>query len=156
MNAGTVELREPIDSDFETIFAMRQDPAGNAMSMVYPLSRDQFEARWNSTPQSPHEIVRVILSDGAVVGKVSSFAVEDQIHVGYLIARDHWGRGIMSEALQQFVELVEHRPLIAHVASSNTGSRRVLEKCGFVLIDERDSPETERYMACIEAVYELR
>lgn len=156
MSSGTVELREPIDSDFETIFAMRQDPLGNAMSMVYPLPREQFEARWNSAPQSPHEVARVILHEGVVVGKVSSFAADDQVHVGYLIAREHWGKGIMSEALQQFVRLVEHRPLIAHVASSNTGSRRVLEKCGFVLIDERESPETERYMACVEAVYELR
>lgn len=156
MSTGTVELREPIDSDFETIFAMRQDPVGNAMSMVYPLSREQFETRWNSAPKSPHEIARVILHEGVVVGKVSSFAAEDQVHVGYLIARDHWGKGIMSEALRLFLQVLTHRPLIAHVASSNIGSRRVLEKCGFVLIDERDSPETERYMACIEAVYELR
>ncbi|MEX0876283.1 MAG: GNAT family N-acetyltransferase [Phycisphaerales bacterium] len=156
MNKGKIELRTPIDSDFEIIFSMCQDPAGNAMSMVYPLSREQFEARWNSTPQSPHEVARIILLDGVVVGKVSSFIVEDEVHVGYLIARDHWGRGIMSEALCQFVRLVEHRPLMAHVASSNTGSRRVLEKCGFILIDERESPETERYMACIEAIYELR
>jgi RimJ/RimL family protein N-acetyltransferase len=156
MSAGTVTLRDPTNADFEPIFAMMQDPVANAMSMVHPLPRDQFEQRWHSTSDDPSIRKKIILCDAQVVGKVSSFTVEDETHVGYLVAQSHWGRGIMSEALRLFLELVEHRPLMAHVASSNVGSRRVLEKCGFVLIDERESPETERYMACVEAIYELR
>ena len=156
MSAGTVELREPIESDFEIIFAMRQDPVGNAMSKVYPLSRDKFEVRWNRTPVSPHEVARIILFDGVVVGKIASFVAEDAVCVGYMIAQDHWGKGIATQALRMFVDLLEHRPLIAHAAKSNIGSCRVLEKCGFVKVDERDSPETERYMACVEVIYELR
>jgi len=152
---SVVTLRDPISSDFETIFAMTQDPVGNAMSMVYPLSRELFEQRW-SRERGEREVTKTILMGNEVVGKIGSFSVEDETHVGYLIAQAHWGKGIMSEALRQFVELIAHRPLIAHVASPNIGSRRVLEKCGFVLIDERESPETERYMACVEAVYELR
>ena len=156
MNADAVTLRDPIEADFEPIFAMMQDPVANAMSMVHPLPRERFEQRWHSTSDDPSIRKKVILCDGVVVGKVSSFTVEDETHVGYLVAQSHWGRGIMSEALRLFLELIEHRPLKAHVASSNTASRRVLEKCGFVLIDERESPETERYMACIEAIYKLR
>lgn len=156
MSAGTVTLRDPTDADFEPIFAMMQDPVANAMSMVHPLTRERFEQRWHSTSDDPSIRKKVILCDGVVVGKVSSFTVEDETHVGYLVAQSHWGRGIMSEALRLFLELIEHRPLKAHIASSNTASRRVLEKCGFILIDERESPETERYMACVEAVYELR
>ncbi|MHA7812121.1 MAG: GNAT family N-acetyltransferase [Phycisphaerales bacterium] len=156
MSVGTVTLRDPTDADFEPIFAMTQDPVANAMSMVYPLPREQFEQRWQSTSDDSSICKKIILCDGAVVGKVSTFTVEDETHVGYLIAQPHWGKGIMSKALCQFLELVEHRPLMAHVASSNAGSRRVLEKCGFVKVDERESPETERYMACVEAIYELR
>jgi RimJ/RimL family protein N-acetyltransferase len=149
-------LRDPIDSDREILFAMTQDPVANAMSMVYPLSRELFEQRWHDTSDDPRIHKRVILYGDQVVGKVSSFSVEDETHVGYLVAQSHWGRGIMSEALRLFLEELTHRPLMAHVASPNIGSRRVLEKCGFILIDERESPETERYMACIEAIYELR
>lgn len=156
MNADAVTLRDPIEADRELLFAMTQDPVANAMSMVHPLTRERFEQRWHSTSDDPSIRKKVILCDGVVVGKVSSFKVEDETHVGYLIARERWGKGIMSEALRLFLELIEHRPLKAHVASSNTASRRVLEKCGFILIDERESPETERYMACVEAVYELR
>lgn len=156
MNAGAVTLRDPIEADRELLFAMTQDPVANAMSMVHPLQRELFDQRWDDTSDDPRIREKIILCDGAVVGKVSSFTVEDETHVGYLVAQSHWGKGIMSEALRLFLELIEHRPLKAHVASSNTGSRRVLEKCGFLLIDERESPETERYMACIEAIYELR
>jgi len=150
-----VELRERIESDFEPLFAMSQDPIANQMSMVYPLTREQFEARWNRVPESVNEISMTILFGDCVVGKVSSFTVEDETHVGYFVAQEHWGKGIATRALRLFVEQFGHRPLIAHVASSNIGSCRVLEKCAFVKIDERESPETERYMACVEAIYEL-
>lgn len=153
---SAVALREPIDDDFEIIFPMTQDPAANAMSMVYPRSRAQFREQWDTRCDHPACVVRTILLGGEVVGRVNSFPKGEETHVGYLVARSHWGRGIMSEALRRFVALIEHRPLIACAAKSNIGSRRVLEKCGFVKIGEQDTPETERYMACVEVVYELR
>ena len=69
--------------------------------------------------------------------------------------QEHWGKGVMSEALRQFLELIEHRPLIARAAKSNVGSCRVLEKCGFVCVAEYDAEETEQGMACVEVRYEL-
>ncbi len=36
-------------------------------------------------------------------------------------------------ALRAFLDVELHRPLHAHVVDHNVGSRRVLEKCGFVL-----------------------
>lgn len=153
--AGQVELRECIDDDFEAMFRISQDPVANEMSMVYPLSREQFEDRWRRTNKSAREIARTILFNGEIVGKINSFPVEDELHIGYFVAQAHWGNGIGTRALRLIVDLVETRPLIAHAAKSNIGSCRVLEKCGFVKIDERDSPDTERYRACVEAVYEL-
>lgn len=32
--------------------------------------------------------------------------------------------------------MVETRPLVAHVAKNNIGSKRVLEKCGFKVVGE--------------------
>jgi RimJ/RimL family protein N-acetyltransferase len=51
--------------------------------------------------------------------------------VGYWLGRSYWGRGIATRALALFLPLVPARPLYAHVASHNTGSMRVLVKCGF-------------------------
>jgi RimJ/RimL family protein N-acetyltransferase len=55
--------------------------------------------------------------------------------VTYWIDRAFWGRGLATAALREFVR-EEPRPLHARVAKDNVGSRRVLEKCGFVLIAE--------------------
>jgi RimJ/RimL family protein N-acetyltransferase len=46
------------------------------------------------------------------------------------------GRGIATAALRQFVTDVDDRPLYAHAAKHNTGSVRVLEKCGFIAGDD--------------------
>lgn len=52
--------------------------------------------------------------------------------VGYWIAKEHWGKGIATQMLSQFLRIVPDRPLHAHVAKHNLGSIRVLEKCGFI------------------------
>lgn len=43
-----VNLRDPIDTDFEPIFALTQDPVANAMSKVFPRSRESFTAQWRA------------------------------------------------------------------------------------------------------------
>jgi RimJ/RimL family protein N-acetyltransferase len=61
--------------------------------------------------------------------------------VGYWVARSHWGRGVATAALAAFLEEETRRPLIAGVAVHNPGSRRVLEKCGFTLIETQTDPK---------------
>ena len=56
------------------------------------------------------------------------------LHLGYVIGRDHWGRGYAGEAVLGLVDALE--PLFpielrAGVAASNRASIRVLEKAGF-------------------------
>ena len=45
-------------------------------------------------------------------------------------------RGIATQVLALFLECVTERPVYAYVAKHNIGSLRVLEKCGFKLIEE--------------------
>lgn len=156
MSLEKVQLRETIDSDLEPLFRMSQDPIANEMAKVFPRTRAYFEAHWHRVHSDPSVVSRTILLGDGVVGKINSFPVDGRAHVGYLVDRAHWGRGIATRALRLFLEIDEQRPLLARVATSNAGSRRVLEKCGFVKIGEEDSPQDERYMACVEAVYELR
>jgi RimJ/RimL family protein N-acetyltransferase len=54
--------------------------------------------------------------------------------VGYWLGREFWGQGIATQALALFLKEERTRPLVAHVAQHNIGSRRVLEKCGFVVV----------------------
>jgi len=67
-----------------------------------------------------------------IVGWIGSWEVEGDREVGFWIGRAHWGNGYATAALRAFLDVDLHRPLHAHVADHNVGSRRVLEKCGFV------------------------
>jgi ribosomal-protein-alanine N-acetyltransferase len=56
--------------------------------------------------------------------------------IGYWLGQDYWGRGIATEALTAVTEyaFAEHQSLgrlFAYVFEWNTGSMRVLEKCGY-------------------------
>jgi RimJ/RimL family protein N-acetyltransferase len=55
--------------------------------------------------------------------------------VGYWIGRQFWRRGIASAAVAELLGQVKIRPLYAHVANHNICSKRILEKCGFELLD---------------------
>jgi RimJ/RimL family protein N-acetyltransferase len=82
--------------------------------------------------------------------------MDDEDHVGYWIDRAYWGMGIASRALHLLLGEVATRPLVATAATSNGASVRVLQKCGFLVVEIRHSPATARYPECEEAVLVLR
>jgi homocysteine S-methyltransferase len=126
-----VELRPVVPADLPILFEHQADPAAVAMAKFPTRDRDAFDAHWARIMGDPSVILRTILADGAVTGAVSSFTEGGQRLIGYWIGREFWGRGIASAALAQFLDVVTERPLHAHVATTNLGSLRVLEKCGF-------------------------
>lgn len=71
--------------------------------------------------------------------------------MGSWIGREHWSRGIATQALAQFVDQVAVRPLYAHVAARNIGSARVLEKCAF----RRDRAQEAKMPAPDDGIEEL-
>ena len=71
------------------------------------------------------------MADGTVAGNIASWEQDGQRLLGYWVGREHWGRGVATQALAQFARQVTARPLYAHVAVHNAGSVRVLEKCAF-------------------------
>ncbi len=70
-----------------------------------------------------------------MAGNVLCWGPPEERDVGYWLGREFWGRGIATRALAALLVEVDERPLYAHVARHNIGSRRVLEKCGFVVVD---------------------
>ena len=64
------------------------------------------------------------------------FSLENgRAEIGYAMARAHWGKGYMNEALQALVthafEVMQLRRLEADVDPRNTASIRTLERLGF-------------------------
>lgn len=137
------------------LFALQSDPDANTMAGTKPRSREAFFATWEKIFADPNVRSCVIEMDGAIVGGVSCFQAEGRDALGYWIAKEHWGRGIASKAVALFLVEETRRPLHATVVRTNTRSQRVLEKCGFRLVEFRMGEETDRYVGCELAEFVL-
>ncbi|MEX1247214.1 MAG: GNAT family protein [Anaerolineales bacterium] len=134
--SGEVTLREVEDSDLPTLFEDQRDPEVVKMAAFPPREREAFMAHWGKIRADPINILRTILYNGQVAGSIVSWIQDDLREGGYGVGREFWGRGIATQALRLFLQLVEDRPLYGYTAEHNLGSMRVLEKCGFVKAGE--------------------
>ena len=128
-----VALRETIDADLDTLFQFQADPEASVMAAFPSRDLPAFLERQARIKADPSAIALTIVADAGVVGSIGSWEVEGERAVGFWIGRHHWGNGYATAALRAFLDVDLHRPLHAHVVDHNVGSRRVLEKCGFIL-----------------------
>ena len=136
--APTVKLRPVQDSDLPIFFNQEQDEEGRLMAGFVaddPFDREAFDQHWKKIRSNSEIILRTILVENAVAGNIAYFMQFGLPSVSYWIGREFWGKGVATEALHQFLDLLEQRPVYARVAHDNTGSIRVLEKCGFTRYD---------------------
>jgi RimJ/RimL family protein N-acetyltransferase len=136
-------LRDVAESDLDTFFEHQREPEANEMAIFPPRDRETFYAHWRRTLADDSMIQRTIVHEGEVAGNIGSWEQDGKRLVGYWIGRDFWGKGLATRALGEFVEEVPQRPLHAWVATTNVGSIRVLEKCGFVRVDSRTTDVEE-------------
>ena len=137
-------------ADIGSFFEHQRDPDATAMAAFPAREREAHAEHWEKILHDPTCVARTILADGAIAGNLGSWNQDGHREVGYWIAKEHWGRGIATEALAQFLRVERTRPLQAWVAVHNAASARVLEKCGFVPADRpADAPATHD-------VFELR
>ncbi len=132
---GIVHLRDVIESDLPTFFEQQLDPDANYMAAFTsprdPLDREAFMAHWEKILADRMNINKTILFEGRVAGNIVSFMMSGEREIGYWIGKEFWGKGIATQSLVDFLDLLEERPLYAHAAKDNAASLRVLEKCGF-------------------------
>lgn len=143
--AVRVKLRHPVDADVPALFAVFSDDE----VMRYwsrPPMRDVAEAQalledirscFRERSLFQWGVARV--EDDRVVGTCTLFNLDPRnrrAEIGYALARDCWGQGLMSEALGA---LVAHAfgplglaRLEADVDPRNAPSIRIIEKLGFV------------------------
>jgi ribosomal-protein-alanine N-acetyltransferase len=89
---------------------------------------------------NPAKILAIVV-EGEVVGSIGVFQQQDvhclNAEMGYWLAEEWWGRGIMSAAIGQMVAYGFNTfpvdRIFARPFGSNTASQRVLEKAGFRL-----------------------
>ncbi|MCI2398332.1 GNAT family N-acetyltransferase [Aliiroseovarius subalbicans] len=131
-------LRAPIQSDLEALHAIFSDP--RAMRYwSHPAHEDM--ARTQETLEGMIASHRdtglefVIERDGVVIGKAGLWRVAE---LGYILHPDHWGQGLIAEALRPIIAAAWARfdsldAITAEIDPRNTRSARVLNALGFVL-----------------------
>ncbi|KAK6130213.1 hypothetical protein DH2020_036023 [Rehmannia glutinosa] len=89
----------------------------------------------------PHPWFRVICVENRAVGSISvspnSGNDSCRGELGYVLAYEHWGKGIATKAVKMvvssiFQEWPHLERLEAYVDANNKGSQRVVEKAGFI------------------------
>ena len=150
-----VQLRDVIEDDLPILFEHQMDPEANRMAAFTPRNEKEFFAHWTKILTDDTVVKKTILFDGDVAGSVVSFERDGDREVGYWIGREYWGRGIATRALSEFLDLVEMRPLYAHVAKHNVASIRVLEKCGFAVSRHFKAIATDRGEEVEEVILKL-
>ncbi len=133
-----VVLRPVTESDLPTLFAHQDDPVVRAMGVIPHRAKEEFFQKWKEVLADTQLAKQSIWVDEQLVGNMVCF-LRDGVHeIGYVVGRDHWGKGIASAALAQFLPLISHlpRPITARVVKHNFASLRVLQKNGFLIVAE--------------------
>lgn len=136
MSETPVSLRPVAESDLLIFYEQQLEPEAVAMAHFPSRELEPFMAHWANILSVESMITRTILLGDAVAGNIGSWPQDGERLVGYWIGKAYWGKGVATEALRLYLEVVTTRPLAAFVARHNIASRRVLEKNGFVLHHE--------------------
>lgn len=140
------ELRKWNLADSQDIahYANNKKIAANLRNVFpYPYTLADAEGYIRSCVENSEErqICRAIVVNGRAAGSVGIFCgtdvYEKSAELGYWLAEEFWGNGIMAEAVKQLCQEAFDRfdiiRIYAEPFAYNTGSRRVLEKAGFSL-----------------------
>lgn len=136
-------LRKPRATDAPLMFtAYAQDPAVTRYLTWRPHANiaesrsviDRFLTAW--AKQEGFCWFLFTNDTGQMIGSIAARAGESGFNLGFLLARPHWGRGYMPEAIAAVVEWAFAQPSVSRVSAAcdleNHSSARALEKAGFV------------------------
>ena len=130
-----IQLRDVTESDLSIFYEQQLDPEATQMAAFPSRNKEAFMSHWKDKVLADDSgQVKTILFYGEVAGNIVCFEQLGEREVGYWLGKAFWGKGIATRALDEFLKTIETRPLYAHVAKHNIGSRRVLEKCGFTIV----------------------
>ncbi|OGN89592.1 MAG: GNAT family N-acetyltransferase [Chloroflexi bacterium RBG_13_48_10] len=149
-------LREVIVDDLLIFFEQQLNPDANwmaAFTVKDPTDREAFDTHWGKILEDKGITIRTIFYEGQVAGSVLCHAWGGEPEISYWLGREFWGKGIATQALGLFLQVVPKRPLTARVAKDNLASIRVLEKNGFELDGEGKWFSNARGMEIDELVW---
>ena len=146
-------------ADLDNFCAMEMDPEVRRYVGGYPRSRPDAERKFREG--ALQEVsdrlsiwAAVLKSNGQYVGRCGLYPhfnrdggiVVGEATLAFYFAREHWGRGLASEAAAAFVQFgweeLHVSSIVATVQVENVASVRILEKLGFELIATERGPRS--------------
>ena len=144
-----LDLRRPEDADASALARFINDfeVARQTGSIPHPYTR--WHAEFWLTVQTANlrrrlEQAYVIERDGTLIGSVALYRPRTDMpfSIGYMLAREAWGHGYMSEAVAAVMDEAarnEVESVVAAVFTDNSASAKVLRKLGFARTGESRS-----------------
>lgn len=138
-----LRLRRPEFTDASAIFrAYTQDPQVCRFMIWAPhasesVTREFIEScvkAWEQGDRLAYVVTE--REPNLAIGMLEARVQDTTIDIGYVLARSHWGRGFMPEAIRALVSTALESPGVFRVQAAcdteNLPSQRALEKAGFV------------------------
>jgi len=154
----TITLRPTTVEDLNTLFQFQTDEEAihiAAFTPKDPTDKPAYIAKYTKLLSDPTINNQTIIVNGVIAGSVAKFVLNGHAEITYWIDKPFWNKGIATTALQQFLLLEHTRPIFASAAFDNTGSQRVLEKCGFIQIGKDKGFANARQTEIEEIIYQL-
>jgi RimJ/RimL family protein N-acetyltransferase len=148
-------LRDVTKADIDVFYEQQRDPQAAAMAVFPTRDREAFDAHWQRVLADDSNVARTIVDEGAVAGNIGCWEQDGRRFVGYWLGREFWGRGVATAALSELAAELDERPLHAWVVTTNVGSVRVLEKCGFVEVERHADHNQHTGRVIEEILYRL-
>ncbi|GAB2841432.1 GNAT family protein [Pseudoduganella ginsengisoli] len=138
-------LRQPRASDAAALFDAYTQDAEVARYMVWVPHKSVKETEgfiaycceaWSSGKSRPY-VMSLQSAPHRPIGILEARLHSHMIDLGYVLAREHWGAGLMPEAVGTLAEIALADPSCFRVQATcdveNIASARTLEKAGFAL-----------------------
>jgi len=141
IETARLRLRKPAMDDAEAIYTTYASDAEATRYVSFRTHQSSEDAReflrhctagWAA--DGPFTWVIALRDNGRVAGTIDIRPQGHRVEIGYIIGREYWGRGYMTEAVRAVSEWVLAQPEIHRVWAmcdvDNLASARVMEKSG--------------------------
>ena len=137
-------LRDYTETDVDRLVTLANNKnVSRYLVYTFPYPYTKADAKWwiDTGSKANHAVTKVIEYRDQFVGSVGIHLQtgwrSHVAEIGYWIGEDYWGKGLATSALKAMSDcaflLPALKKLYAPVLGPNQPSKKVLEKCGYVL-----------------------
>jgi len=132
-------FRPATDADYDFLYNLHVAAIRPSVEATWgwddAFQQAYFRSRWNPAEN------QVIMVESKMVGTLRLVENQDEIFLGLIeIHPDYQNRGLGATIIQDILTKARQRslPVLLHVLKANTDARRLYERLGFEIVEERE------------------